>query len=118
MKQLIFMLAFLCCMSSVLAKAQTINRLKLSELGEEYLQVDSYKPSFSTKTIIALDYGQDRSNSRDLFIKDANGENFEYNSVIEFLNIMKKHGYELFQVYTTSSNGDSSTKYILKRKSS
>ena len=115
MKRLILTLAFASCFGFSMLKAQTVNNLKLSELKEEYLRIGENE--LIGRTFITIDYGQKRRNSNDLLVKDANGKNFEFNSTIDFFNRMKVYGYELVQVYTEILNGNSSNKYILRRKS-
>jgi len=108
------MLAIAGCFGISALKAQTVNNLKLSELKEEYLEIGENQRI--GKTFITIDYGQKRRNNNELLVKDANGNNFEFNSTIDFLNRMKTYGYELVQVYSVISSGDSVTKYILRRK--
>ena len=115
MKRSILMLAIASCISFSTLKAQTVNNLKLSELKEEYLKIGENERI--GRTFVTIDYGQKRNNDRDLLVKDANGNNFEFNSIIDFFNRMKMYGYELVHIYPVISSGDSSTKYILKRKS-
>ena len=113
MKRLILSLAIAGCFALSTAKAQTVNDVKLSDIKEEYIEVSAVG---NNGVFIYLDYGQ-KSNLSKLIVKDENGKNLEYNSVIDFINKMKPHGYELFQVYKQNDRLDAKPRYILKRKS-
>ncbi len=119
MKRLILSLAIASCFAISKVKAQTINDVKLSDLKEEYLEVSEYRKFLGEKIFISVDYGQKKNNTniRDLVVKDEKGNYLEYNSVIEFINKMKTHDYELFQVYSLTTGENALPKYILKRKS-
>jgi len=119
MKKLILMLVITGCIAFSSVKAQTINGIKLSELNSEYLEINSVRQIFGDKTYIVLDYGQqpDANNFRNLIVKDANGKNLAYGSAVDFLNQMKAHAYELFQVYTVTNSDSSTIKYVLQKKS-
>ncbi len=120
MKRLILSLAIASCLAISKVKAQTVNDVKLSDLKEEYLEVSEYRKFLGEKIFISVDYGQKKNtniNARDLVVKDEKGYYLEYNSVIEFINIMKTHGYELFQAYSLTTGENARLMYILKRKS-
>lgn len=117
MKKSILMLAIASCIGLSRLSAQTVNQVKLSDLKEEYLLIG--EDVRLGRTFISIDYGQKRTTSseKEMMVKDSMGNNFEFNSTIDFFNRMKKNGYELFQVYTPAWRGDTTVKYILKRKS-
>ncbi len=119
MKRLILLLAIASCFGLSKVKAQTVNDVKLSDLKEEYLEVSEYRKFLGEKIFISLDYGQKKNkyNSRELVIKDENGDYLEYASVIEFINKMKTHGYELFQAYSLTTGENARLMYILKGSS-
>lgn len=118
MKKLILLLAIAGCITSVGAKAQTVNNVKLSDLKEEYIEVTEYRKLMGEKTFIAVEYGQkkDVNNFREVVVRDDKGKYLAYNSVIDFVNKMKPNGCELFQVYTLGNNDASFPRYVLKRK--
>ncbi|MES2651432.1 MAG: hypothetical protein V4663_06820 [Bacteroidota bacterium] len=114
MKRLILSLAIASGFVFSKVKAQTVNDVKLSDLKEEYLEVTG--GNGINEVLIYLEYGQKPTFSKRL-VKDDNGKGLAYSSVIEFINKMKTHGYELFQVYALMEGGSTAPKYILKRKS-
>ncbi len=114
MKRLILLLAIAGCFVFSKAKAQTVNDIKLSDLKAEYLEVSG--SAGNNEVFIYLEYGQKLAISKRI-VRDDNGKYLAYGSVIDFINKMKIHGYELFQVYTLTDGGDAKPKYILKRKS-
>ncbi len=119
MKRLILVLAIAGCFIFSKVKAQTVNDVKLSDIKEEYLEVSEYRKFLGEKIFISLDYGQEKTkqNFRELVVKDDKGDYLQYNSVIDFINQMKTHGYELFQAYSIPTVQNAIPKYILKRKS-
>lgn len=119
MKRLILVLAIASYFGLSNVKAQTVNDVKLSDLKEEYLEVNEYRKFLGEKIFISLDYGQkkDANNFRETVIRNKKGDYLEYTSVIDFVNKMKPYGYELFQVYVLSTSENAIPKYILKRKS-
>ncbi len=114
MKRLILLLAIASCFALSKVRAQTVNNVKLSDLKEEYLEVSG--GNGNNEVFIYLSYGQKLTFNKRI-VKDDNGANLAYGSVIEFINKMKTHGYELFQVYALMEGGSATPKYILKRKS-
>jgi hypothetical protein len=115
--QLILKLAIIGCLAFTSVKAQTVDGVKLSDLKETYLEISEYRRMLGEKTFIALDFGQkkDMNNFREVVVRDEKGNYLEYSSVIDFVNKMQPHGYELFQVYTLGENPW--PRYILKKRS-
>ena len=114
MKPLMTLAAIIVCLFMMQkAAAQTVNRVKLSDIRVTYLEVSAHRTS--GKTWIRLDYGQDTDDRRNTFIKDDTGKEMEFNSALDFVNKMESYGYQLFQVIY---NGTDPLKkyYILKRK--
>ncbi|MFN0290540.1 hypothetical protein [Pedobacter helvus] len=101
-----------------MASAQTVNGIKLSDLKEEYLEVSVFEKTFSKKQFVFLEYGQNVREDFDAgVIKDEKGKPLPFNSLIEFVNHMKKYDYEVSEVYTVR-DGDSRVKkfFVLKLK--
>lgn len=121
MKRTILLAAMLACFAIGKTSAQTVNGIKLADLKEDYIEVSSFRPSFNGKIFITLEYGQKIYNNKDAgIVMDDEGKRMEFNSVIEFVNRMKKLGYDLFQAYAApSSEGRENNVakfYVLKLK--
>lgn len=118
MKRTFLLAAMLACFAYAKVSAQTINGIKLSDLKEEYLEVSAFERTFSTKQFIFLEYGQ---NVRDNFdagiVRDDKGKPLPFNSLLDFVNQMKKYDYEVSEVFAVR-DGDGRVKkfFILKRK--
>lgn len=114
MKRLIFLMAIAIGMAFN-GQAQTVNGVKLSELKAPYIELKEIKKVFSDKRWIRLEYGQKIREEDDAYIKDDNGKELEYNSVLDCVNKMKAYGYELFQVYVLVGDDASYKYYVLKK---
>jgi len=101
-----------------MASAQTVNSVKLSDLKEEYLEVSIFERTFSKKQFVFLEYGQNVREDFDAgIVKDEGGKPLPFNSLIDFVNQMKKHGYEVSKTYAVRHRDDRVDKFfILKRK--
>jgi hypothetical protein len=118
MKKLFVFSAIAVCLAFSKVKAQTVNGVRLSEIRATYIEVSEFRRPASDRILIKLEFGQKVVNQRaDAVIKDDNGKELEFNSVIDCINKLKNYGYELAEVYVTQSDGSTNGKYyILKRK--
>lgn len=117
MKKLIAIVAIATCCFGM-AKAQTVNGVKLNELNAAYIELREVKPFLSKKVWIRLEFGQKvLDNHKNAYIKDDNDQPLAYNSALDCVNKMMEYGYELFQGYYFKTDEDHHQKiYILKRK--
>ena len=112
MKKLIVFSAIAVCLAFAEAKAQTVNGVRLSEIRADYIEVSEFKRPLIDKIFIYLEYGQKIDDARkNAVIKDDDGKDLEFNSLIDCVNRLKSYGYELFEVYTNGVKY-----YVLKRK--
>lgn len=76
--------------------AQTINDVPFSEIDAEFIQIVGTKKLLSAKVKIDIDFGQLNRllNLNDTKMKDADGNQVEFNSIIDALNFMSANGYE------------------------
>ncbi|TKC12460.1 hypothetical protein FA048_02250 [Pedobacter polaris] len=118
MKKLIVFSAIAVCLTLSKVKAQTVNGVRLSEIRSEYIEVSEFRRYLSDKIFIKLEYGQKVEDFRkDAVIKDDDGKDLEFNSLIDCVNKLKSYGYELFQAYTQKFEENNAIKiYILKKK--
>ena len=118
MKKLIVFSAIAVCLAFTEVKAQTVNGVRLSEIRAEYIEISEFRRYLGEKTFIYLEYGQKIEFSRtDAVIKDDDGKDLEFNSLIDCLNKLRNYGYELFEAYTLKYDESNPVKYyILKKK--
>lgn len=95
-------------------KAQTINDIPIDSLNLDYIGIDSQMGRNIFKKVIKIDIGQvDKIvNFNDLFLKDENGKNMQFNSEIDAINFFSKLGYELTTGYSVGTNG---VYYVMKK---
>jgi hypothetical protein len=116
-KLIISALAFL-AFSSV--RSQTVNDVPIKDIDVDYVQIVGTSRLLSNKVTVEIDFGQENklfSSDRDTRIKDANGKNMVFNSMIDALNFMTKNGYEFVQAFAfNTSNNQSVYHYLLRKK--
>nr|WP_199159001.1 hypothetical protein [Pedobacter sp. ASV2] len=118
MKKVILLAAIAACLAFSKSKAQTVGGVRLSDIQSEYIDVSEVRGAFGGKVFILLEHGQKIDSSDDALIRDDKEKKLEYKSALDFISIMKKYGYDLFQVYAIGSDKDINDRhYILKKKS-
>ncbi|MCZ4223730.1 hypothetical protein [Pedobacter rhodius] len=117
MKKLFVLATAVACFAFSGAKAQNVNKVKLTDINSPYIEISEDTQPFSNKIGIRLEYGQKVDYSDDNLIRDDNGKRIGFNSLLDCANKMKNYGYEIFQAREVQNGKDSSyTKYLLKRK--
>lgn len=117
MKKLFFLTTAVACFAFSVAKAQNVNKVKLTDIITPYVEISADRHYFSRKTGIILEYGQKIEYEDDALIRDDSGKKIEFNSLLDCANKMKNYGYEIFQTREIQNGTNSSyTKYLLKRK--
>jgi hypothetical protein len=101
------------------SSAQTVNDVPIKDIDVEYVQIVGTSRLLSNKVTIEIDFGQENklfSSDKDTRIKDANGKNMIFNSMVDALNFMTKNGYGFVQAYGFSmGNNQSVYHYLLKK---
>ena len=98
-------------------QSQSIGNKPLSELDAEYIEIEEISRLLSNIFFIKIDYGQKtKLFTGDDRVKDENGFDKEFNSMIDALNFMSKYGYELSTVVTAVDVSAPIKRYILKKK--
>ncbi|HEY0067614.1 MAG TPA: hypothetical protein VGB46_09625 [Flavisolibacter sp.] len=108
---------FLCFLLN--ASSQTVNDIPIKDIDVEYVQIVGTSRLLSSKLTIEIDFGQENklfSSDKDTRVKDANGKNMIFNSMIDALNFMTKSGYEFVQAYAISVSNQNVYHYLLRKK--
>ncbi len=116
MKKLL--LTLIITISALAAKSQTVNGISLDKIDATYIDIVEYRKFVSDKVNILLDYGQ-RSHilyNEEQFVKDENGKDMEFNSIIDALNFLSTYGFEYIDSYVTVSKESSTCHFLLKQK--
>jgi len=104
---------------SVLTFSQTVNETPIADIDVEYLQIVGTGRLFSDKVRIEIDFGQNTTffamNRKETIIKDADGNNVVFNSMIDALNYMSSHGFEFVQAYAFAINNQNVYHYLMKK---
>jgi hypothetical protein len=102
------------------ANAQSVNDIPLKDLNAEYVQIVGTSKPLTNKITVEIDFGQETKSfptDKEVKIKDANGKNMLFNSMVDALNFLAKNGYEFVQAYALNmSNSQNTYHYILRKK--
>lgn len=118
MKKVFLLLAISVLTLSAAAQDVTINEVPLKSITVDYLQIVGTSKSFSNKVTISIDYGQHTKliSAKGTSVKDEAGKVVAFNSMIDALNFLSKHGYEFVNSNLISVGGQNVYHYLLKRK--
>ena len=103
----------------LVARSQTVNDIPLKDIDVEYVEIVGTSRVLSSKLTVEIDFGQENklfSSDKDTRIKDVNGKNMIFNSMIDALNFMTKNGYEFVQAYAVTISSQNVYHYLLRRK--
>lgn len=98
--------------------AQTVNDVPLSDIDVEYVQIVGTQKLFGNKVIIQIDFGQETKyfkQAQQSLLKDANGVQINFNSMIDALNFMSANGYDFVDAYTLTIGNQNVYHYLLKK---
>ncbi|TKB97903.1 hypothetical protein [Pedobacter cryophilus] len=73
--------------------------------------------SLNTKTKVSVDFGLENPKSKERRLLDESGKIKTFNSMVDALNFMSEKGWEFVQAYVTIYDKDSTTHWLLKKKS-
>ena len=93
---------------------QTVNDVNIKDIGVKYCQLSAVQKVLSPKVIIGIDYGQERKMFEPVVVKDKQGKNMKFSSVIDALNFMNKYGWELHSTMLLTIGNTSVYTYVLK----
>lgn len=117
----IILLASTLLVTNLFGYSQTVNDVPLKEIDVEYVEIVGTARVLSSKLTIEIDFGQENklfSSDKDTRIRDENGKNMIFNSMIDALNFMTKNGYEFVQAYAVTISNQNVYHYLLRRKAS
>lgn len=112
MKQLLLALLFaLICQAD--ARSQEIPD---SSITFAYAQLVGMQKFLSTKVVVSIDFGQQRSFFSSNAITDPKtGKPVEFNSMVDAMNFMGEMGWEFVQAYVVTVSNQSVYHWLLKR---
>lgn len=113
-----FLSIAVCLCISISAFSQTVNDIPVKDIDVDYVQIVGTSKLFSNKVSIEIDFGQENkffSSDKDTRVKDADGKNMIFNSMIDALNFMTKNGYEFVQAYAFATNNQNVYHYLLRK---
>ena len=98
--------------------SQTVNDIPIRDIDVDYVQIVGTAKMFSNKLIIDIDFGQQNKvfNNKDTRIKDQDGKNMEFNSMVDALNFMTKNGYEFVHAFAFSTTDRNVYHHLLRKK--
>lgn len=119
MKRLVMIILFVSVLGIAGTYGQTVNGVLFDEIDVEYVQIVGYSKMLSNKVTINLDFGQETKfiqRQKEVMLKDAEGKNVEFNSMIDALNFMSKNGYEFVNAYAITVSNQNIYHYVLRKK--
>lgn len=99
--------------------AQTVNDVPIKNIDVQYVDIVGTSRILSTKLTVDIDFGQENklfSSNKDTRIKDADGKNLIFNSMVDALNFMTKNGYEFVQAYAVVVSNQNVYHYLLRKR--
>lgn len=113
MKKLMITVVLLCAMFNVFS--QTVGDTPIKDIETTYIQIVGTQKMLANKVVIQIDFGQKASIYNDKTIKDENGKDVIFNSMIDALNFFYDSGYEFINAYSITANNQNVYNYILKK---
>ena len=114
MKKMIAILAF--GLMSFGAKAQVVvDGTNINDLDIKYVELVGQAKLLSLSIKVFVDYGQEFSWKQQT-IKNTEGKNASFNSMVDALNFMDQNGWEYVNNYLINNNGELTYKFLLKKK--
>lgn len=117
MKQL-FLIAFTLFGFS-LSQAQSVNDVPVSEIDSKFLLITGTQKLLSNKVVIGLDFGQKvklLGGVKQYMIKDSEGKNVDFNSMVDALNFFSSNGYKFEQAFVTGEGGTFVYNYLMSKE--
>ena len=97
-------------------KAQVeVDGTSINDLDIQYLELIGKNQTFGLRINVWVDYGQEPS-FRLQSIRDAEGKQQKFNSIVDALNFMSKNGWEYVHNYTIGTGDTLENRYLMRRK--
>jgi hypothetical protein len=84
----------------------------------KYCEIVGTKKFMSNKVLVQIDNGQDPGSMGIGYLKDENGKNKIFNSMVAAMNFMSEHGWKFVQAYAYSDQGQNVYHYLLQKPKS
>lgn len=101
-----------------LMQAQSVNDVPVSEIDSEFLLITGTQKLLSKKVVIELDFGQQvklLGGMKQVMIKDSEGKNVDFNSMVDALNFFSANGYKFEQAFVTGEGGTFVYNYLMSK---
>lgn len=99
-----------------------VNGVNLSEVDIQYIQVIGVgRGLLGNRLEVVVDFGQKirlLGSSDQVDLKDQNGSNIEFNTMIDALNLLSKFGFEHIHAYAVPGGNGSVYTHLLRRSTS
>lgn len=102
---------------SLFINAQSVNDIPLKDIDVDYVLIVGTSKMFTKKVTIEIDFGQHTkffSSGQETQIKDENGKNMVFNSMIDALNFMNRNGFMFVNAYAISVGNQNVYHFLLK----
>ena len=98
--------------------AQTVNDVPLAEIDAEFIQIVGTKKILSARVNVDIEFGQlnRKISAKDTRMKDEEGNNLDFNSMIDALNFMSSHGYEYLDAYAITMGNTNVYHFLMRKK--
>ena len=81
-----------------------------------YCELVGTSKLLSNKVKVQVDYGQETSFWKGIsYLKDENGKNIEFNSMVDAMNYFGKQGWEFVQAYVITNGNQNVCHWLLKK---
>lgn len=103
---------------SLTSFGQTVNDIPIKDIDVEYIEIVGTSRLLSKKISISIDFGQEVKafvGAKQIKIKDTNGKNLIFNSMIDALNFMSQNGYSFVQAYAVSEGKQNVYHYLMRK---
>ena len=117
MKQF-FLIAF-ALFGFVLTQAQSVNDVPISDIDAPFIEILGTARLLSKKVTIEIDFGQEVKmfgGMDQIKIRDGEGKNVVFNSMIDALNFFSSNGYKFEQAYTVTEGNQLVYHYLMSKK--
>lgn len=101
------------CFFSLSASAQ-LNSSDTSKI-EQYCMLIAQQKFLSSKVNVIVDSGEKKSFWKDNRLKNENGDNLEFNGIVDALNYMGKIGWILHSAYPITVGNSNIYHYVFKK---
>lgn len=109
-------LILIMALSSFGLKAQVeVDGTSINDLDIQYLELIGKNQTFGLRINVWVDYGQEPS-FRLQSIRDADGKQQKFNSIVDALNFMSKNGWEYVHNYVVGEGEAMENRYLMRRK--